>query len=65
MFSLQEDSRPEESDKIQSNSKRVPDDVTGKFYQTNKAELIPILKLSQKAEEEGTFPRHSMKPPSS
>lgn len=33
-----------------------PDGFTGEFYWTLEEKLTPILKLSQKTEEEGTFP---------
>ena len=33
-----------------------PDDFTGKFYQTLREELTPVLKLFQKLAEQRTFP---------
>ena len=62
--------RPMTSNEIETVIKKLPtnkspegDGFTGKFYQTFREELTPILlKTFQKIAEEGTFPR-SMKPP--
>ena len=59
-------SKPIISNAIESVIKRQspgPNGFTGEFYQMFREELTPaLLKLFQKAAEEGTLPNHSMRP---